>query len=89
MNKGEFLKAIAAKGEYTLKEATAAYDAFIGAIADGLNEGEKIQLAGFGTFSVKKRAARKGFNPMTGKPINIAASKAPNLKFSDSFKSLI
>ena len=53
MNKNEFIRAIANNAGITLKEAGAAYDAFIKAVTDGLKEGEKIQLSGFGTFEVK------------------------------------
>lgn len=88
MNKGEFLKAIAESGDFTMKEAGIAYDAFVGAVVKGLKAGEKVQLVGFGTFEVKKKNARTGFNPKTKAPIQIPACKAPNMKFSDGFKAL-
>jgi len=89
MNKGEFLKAMAANGEMTAKEAAAAYDAFVGTVAEALKGGEKIQLAGFGTFEVKERPEREAFNPLTKEKIKVAASKAPAFKFGASFKDLI
>ncbi|MEG1499928.1 MAG: HU family DNA-binding protein [Clostridia bacterium] len=84
MNKGEFVKALAAKAEFTAKEATAAYDA----IVEELKAGEKIQLVGFGTFELKSKAAREGINPLTKQPVKIAACKVPALKIGKSFKEL-
>ncbi len=86
MNKGEFIKSIAQKGEFTNKEAEAAYNAFVGTVAEALKAGDTISLAGFGTFSVKERAARTGINPLTKQPIEIAACKVPSLKFGKNFK---
>ncbi|MBE6631441.1 MAG: HU family DNA-binding protein [Ruminococcaceae bacterium] len=57
------------------KDADAAVNAVIATLVDSLAAGEKIQLVGFGSFSVKERAARKGRNPATGKEIEIPASK--------------
>ncbi len=58
-------------------------------IADVLKKGEKIQIAGFGTFEVKKRAAREGINPLTKQKVKIAACKVPSFKFGNSFKGLL
>lgn len=86
MNKGEFIKSIATKGEFTTKEAETAYNAFVGSITDALKAGDTVNLAGFGTFCVKQRAARTGINPATKQKIEIAACKVPALKFGKSFK---
>lgn len=86
MNKGEFIKSIAEKGEFTTKQAEAAYNAFVGTVAEALKAGDTISLAGFGTFSVKERAARTGINPLTKQKIEIAACKVPALKFGKNFK---
>ena len=64
-----------------------AFDAMVETIADVLRGGEKIQIAGFGTFEMKKRAAREGINPMTKEKVKIPASNVPNFKFGDSFKN--
>ena len=88
MNKGEFIRAMADNAELTLKEATVAYDAFVGAVTEALQRGEKIQLVGFGTFEVHQKAAREGINPQTKEKVQIAASKAPVLKFGKAYKDL-
>ena len=86
MNKGEFLKAVAAKAEMPQTKADAFYDAFLGVIAEELKKGEKVALLGFGTFDLKVKAARTGINPATKQKIKIAASKAPAFKFGGAFK---
>lgn len=86
MNKGEFLKAIAAKADATQKQADAFYDAMMDVIVTELKKGEKIALLGFGTFEVKKKAAREGINPKTKAKIKIPASSAATFKLGKSFK---
>lgn len=88
MNKGEFIRAMADNAELTLKEATVAYDAFVGALTEALKRGEKVQLVGFGTFEVHQKAAREGINPQTKEKVQIPASKAPVLKFGKAYKDL-
>lgn len=88
MNKGEFLKSIADKANFTAKEANAAYDAFVDTIADALKAGDKIQLVGFGSFELKTKPAREGINPQTKAKVKIPASKSPVMKFGKSFKGL-
>lgn len=66
----------------TKKAAGEAFDAAIEAIVKGLKKGDRVQIPGFGSFSVNKRAARKGRNPATGATIKIPASRVP--KFSPS-----
>ena len=87
MNKGEFIKAIAAKAGFDNKDATTAYDAFIEVVTEALKSGDKIQLAGFGTFEVKDVPARKGRNPQTGEDVDIAAYKKPVVKFGTAYKA--
>lgn len=89
MNKGEFIKSIATKAEFTNKQAEVAYNAFVETVAEALREGDQINLAGFGTFSIKERAAREGINPLTKEKISIPASKVPALKFGKSFKDTL
>ena len=89
MNKGEFIKSIAQKGEFTNKEAEAAYNAFVGTVAEALKAGDTISLAGFGTFSVKERAARMGHNPRNGEAMEIPASKAPSFKAGKALKEAV
>ncbi len=86
MNKNELIREIANKLGTTLKDASASVDAFIEAISEGLvNEG-KIQISGFGTFELKKKAAHQGINPKTGEKIDIAATNIPSFKFGKAYK---
>ena len=62
MNKQQFIKAFAEKANFTQKDAGIAFEAMAATIAETLKAGEKIQIAGFGTFEMKKRAAREGIN---------------------------
>ena len=88
MNKGEFIKAIAAKAEITDKDAAKAFEAVTAVITETLKSGDKIQLAGFGTFEIKEKPEREGINPPTNEKIPIKASKAPSLKFGKAYKDL-
>ncbi len=76
MNKGDLIRELA-KVAGTKKEAEAAVNTILEAIIKALKKGDKVTLIGFGTFSVTKRAARKGRNPQTGKEMKIAAKKVP------------
>ncbi len=86
MNKTEFIKALANNAGYTIKEATVAYDAFVASVVEGLSQGEKIALTGFGTFELKERPERDAFNPLTKEKVTIKACKVPAFKFGSSFK---
>jgi len=86
MNKNELVRAIANKAGITLKDAGIALDGVIGAITDGLNAGEKIQISGFGTFEIKEKPAREGINPKTQEKISISATKIPTFKFGKAYK---
>ncbi len=89
MNKAELVAAIAAKTELSKKDSEKALKAFIEVVSEELKKGEKVQLVGFGTFEVAKRAAREGRNPQTGKAMKIAASKAPKFKAGKALKDEI
>jgi DNA-binding protein HU-beta len=80
MNKAELIEAIAGDAKMTKADAKRALDAFIGATSNALRKGDRVALVGFGSFSVTKRAARKGRNPQTGKEIKIAAKKVVKFK---------
>ena len=86
MNKTEFIKAVAEKADLTAKDAAKYYEAMIGVIADALKAGDKIQLAGFGSYELKEKPAHTGLNPATGEKVQIAASKAPVFKFGKTYK---
>lgn len=86
MNKTDLIAAVAEATGAT-KTATAVHvDATLEAIAGALKKGETITLAGFGTFSVRRRAARAGRNPSTGQPIKIKASKTATFKAAKSLR---
>ena len=89
MNKAELVAAIAAKTGDTKKGAEASVNAFVDVITDALAKGDKVQLVGFGSFEVRKRAARKGRNPRTKEEIKIPASKAPVFKAGKALKDIV
>jgi len=80
MNKGELIDAVAKSADISKALAGKVLDSIVGTITKTLRKGEKVALAGFGTFSVAKRRARKGRNPQTGRPINIPAKKVAKFK---------
>ena len=88
MNKGDLIKEVA-KVTCTKKEAEAALDATLAAIQKALKKGGAVTLVGFGTFDVKKRKARIGRNPQTGKEIKIAAKKVPVFKAGKGLKNAV
>ena len=80
MNKSELVAAIAAEAGLTKVQAQKAVEATVNAIAGALKNGEKVQLVGFGTFSVVEKAAHEGVNPATGVKIQIPAKKVAKFK---------
>ena len=88
MNKADLIAAIAAKTGETKKAAETAVNAFMDVVTEALVEGDKVQLVGFGSFEVRKRA-RKGRNPQTKEEIKIPASKAPVFKAGKALKDLV
>ena len=89
MNKTEYVEAVAKAANITKAEAAKVIAASIEVITKSLKKGNAVQLTGFGTFEVVKRAARKGRNPATGKEIKIAASKAPKFKAGKVLKDSV
>ena len=89
MNKTNLIDVVAAKAGLKKAEAKAAVEAVFAAIEGALVEGDKVQLAGFGTFEVKARGARMGRNPATGEEMPIAASKAPAFKAGKALKDAV
>ena len=80
MNKSELVAAVAAQAGLTKVQAQKAVEATVDAIAGALKNGDKVQLVGFGTFSVVEKAAREGVNPSTGAKIQIPAKKVAKFK---------
>lgn len=89
MNKTELVDAIAKGTGLTKKDAEAAVKCFIDTVSKELTKGHDVQLIGFGTFAVGKRAARTGRNPATGETIKIAASKTPKFKPGKALKDAV
>ncbi len=89
MNKGEFVGAVADAAEMTKADAERAVEAVFKVVKKALKSGDSISLVGFGTFSVRKRAARTGRNPRTGETIKIKASKVPAFKAGKGLKDAI
>ncbi len=89
VNKSELIDSIATTADLTKADAGRALDATLETITNTLKKGDTVSLVGFGTYSVKQRAARTGRNPQTGKTIQIPASKAPSFKAGKSLKDAV
>jgi len=89
LNKAELVNKVASKTGLTKKDSEKALNATVESISQALSKNDKVQLVGFGTFEVRKRAARKGRNPSTGKEINIPASKVPAFKPGKALKEKV
>lgn len=89
MNKSELIDSIAEHAGLSKSDAGRALEATIASITNALKGGDTVSLVGFGTFSVKHRAAREGRNPSTGETIQIKASKNPSFKAGKGFKDAI
>ena len=86
MNKAQLIEALAERTGGTRREATAALDALIEIIGKTLKKGDKVAVVDFGTFAVRKRAARQGRNPKTGAVIKIGAARVPVFKAGKALK---
>ena len=89
MNKAELINAVAASANCSKKDAEAVITAALDTITAALKEGDKVQLVGFGSFEVKKRAARIGRNPKTKESIEIPASVVPVFKAGKALKDAV
>lgn len=90
MNKGELIEAVASSADLSKADAARAVDAVFDNITKALKKKDgKVSLVGFGTFSVRKRAARTGRNPKTGETIKIKASKTPGFKAGKALKDAV
>lgn len=89
MNKTDLVAAMADQAGLSKKDAEKALKAFTDVVAEELKKDGKVQLVGFGTFEVSSRAAREGRNPQSGKPMKIAASKAPKFKAGKALKDML
>lgn len=89
MNKQELIDAMAKADNLSKADNERVLSAFVDAVTKELKKGGKVQLVGFGTFEVGKRAARTGRNPQTGAEIKIKASKAPKFKAGKALKDAV
>ena len=89
MNKEELVQEVAKVAKVTKKDATNVLEAVICAVEGAVKKGQKVTLVGFGTFEARKRAARKGRNPQTGKEIKIAAKTVPAFSAGKKFKDMV
>ena len=89
MNKTELIEAMTKANKLSKKDNEAALKAFVDTVSKELKKGGKVQLIGFGTFEVGKRAARTGRNPQTGAEIKIKAAKSPKFKAGKALKDLV
>ncbi len=89
MNKADFIAAVAESAELSKADAGRAVDAMVETVTNALKKGDTVTLVGFGTFSIRKRAARTGRNPRTGETIKIKASKNPAFKAGKALKDAV
>jgi DNA-binding protein HU-beta len=89
MNKADFIGAVASECELSKADAARAVDAVIEVVKKALKKGDTVSLVGFGTFQVRKRAARQGRNPRTNEVIKIKASKIPSFKAGKALKDAV
>lgn len=89
MTKAELIDKIASGAGLSKTDASKALDSTLNSIKAALKKGQKVTLVGFGTFSTKKRKARKGRNPRTGQIINIPAAKVPKFTSGKALKDAV
>ena len=89
MNKADLIDMVASETGSTKVDAAKALDAVVDAVTGALAKGDSVSLVGFGTFSVRHRAAREGRNPQTGAAMHIPASKVPGFKAGKGLKDTV
>ena len=89
MNKSDLVDAVANDSDMSKAQAARAVDSVLANVGDALGKGDSVSLVGFGTFSVRHRAAREGRNPQTGTSMHIAASKVPGFKAGKGLKDKV
>jgi DNA-binding protein HU-beta len=89
MNKTELIEAMADSADISKAAAARAMDGMIEAITKAMQNGDTVSILGFGTFTVRARAARTGRNPKTGEPMEISASRSPAFKAGKAFKDAV
>lgn len=89
MNKAELIEAVAEQADLSKADAGRAIDAVVATVTDALAKQDDVALIGFGTFTVRERAARSGRNPQTGETIQIKAAKVPAFKAGKALKDAV
>ena len=89
MTKGEFIDRVAEKSRLSMRDATAAVDAFLETVEEALRNRESVSFTGFGKFSVADRAARTGVNPRSGERVQIAATTVPKFTAGSALKASV
>ena len=89
MNKEELVQEVAKCAKVSQKEAAEVINCFMSTVQTTVSKGKKVTLVGFGTFESRKRAARTGRNPQTGKASKIAAKNVPSFSAGKAFKTLL
>ncbi len=89
MNKAKLIDAVASAANLSRADAGRAVDAVVASVTSALSDGDQVSVVGFGTFSVKHRAARTGRNPRTGETIQIAASNIPGFKAGKALRDAV
>ena len=89
MNKSELVAMMAEKAELSKKDAEKALNAFLESVQETVKSGDKISLAGFGKFELRKRKSREGKNPRTGEKLTMAACSVPAFKDGKAFKDFV
>ncbi|KNC15239.1 DNA-binding protein HU-beta [Pantoea sp. BIGb0393] len=89
MNKSQLIDKIAADADISKAAAGRVLDAFMESVTEALKGGDEVALVGFGTFSVRERAARTGRNPQTGKELTIPAGKVPGFRAGKALKDSV
>ena len=89
MKKQDFIRAVAESADVSQNTASEVFDAVVDTITNAMKNEDKLTFVGFGTFSVKARAARQGRNPRTGETIEIKAAKIPSFKAGKALKDAV
>ena len=89
MNKGDLIERVRSTGDLTRGQAESVVDAVLDSVKGAVRSGERVSLAGFGSFTPTSRAARTGRNPQTGAPVRIAASKSVRFAPATAFKQAL
>ena len=89
MNKADLVETVRGEADLSKAQAEAAVEAVVSSVMSAVSSGERVTVAGFGSFNPSSRAARTGRNPQTGDPVRIAASKGVRFAPASAFKQVL